>query len=150
MPYSDLRKGRRSIAHQEYLITTVCLDRRPVFSTEANTAAFSEQIHQDPHWLAWVLMPDHFHGLLRLSEGESLSEIVRALKGRTAREIADLHWQPNFYDHALRAEEDRLAIARYLLGNPIRAGIVSSLREYPHWGCQWFTPGDDPDGLDDR
>ncbi len=147
MPYSDLRKGRRSLAHQEYLITTVCRDRHPVFSDPVNAEAFADQIRREPQWLAWVLMPDHFHGLLRLAEGESLSRIVRSLKGRTARAIVDLRWQPNFHDHALRAEEDRLASARYLLGNPVRAGLVSSLREYSWWDCRWFTPGDDPDVL---
>jgi hypothetical protein len=39
-----------------------------------------------------------------------------------------------FYDHVLRAEEDRAAVIRYLLENPIRAGLVRNLLEYPYWG----------------
>ena len=43
-------------------------------------------------------------------------------------------WQGGFYEHVLRAEEDRAAVIRYLLENPIRAGLVQELRQYPYWG----------------
>ena len=33
-----------------------------------------------------------------------------------------------------RAEEDRAAVIRYLLENPIRGGLVHDLHNYPYWG----------------
>jgi len=47
-------------------------------------------------------------------------------------------WQEGFHDHALRREEDLQATARYIIGNPVRAGLVPSVRDYPHWDAIWF------------
>ena len=38
-------------------------------------------------------------------------------------------WQPGFYDRALRREDDRKAVARYILTNPLRAGLVGSMHQ---------------------
>jgi len=47
-------------------------------------------------------------------------------------------WQSGFHDHALRHEEDLKAAARYLVANPLRAGLVKSLRDYPFWNAVWL------------
>lgn len=63
---------------------------------------------------------------------------MNKLKGRSARAINKQldrngpFWQRSFYDHALRREEDRLQLARYVVANPLRAGIVERLGDYPH------------------
>ena len=44
----------------------------------------------------------------------------------------------NDYDHALRADEDVLAAARYIVANPLRAGLVGSIRDYPFWDAVWL------------
>ena len=152
MPYTALRTGRRSIAGQEYLVTTVTHARRPLFTHERPRAALIDNCRTaadlgELEWLAWVVMPDHFHGLLRLGNHLSLSECIRRLKGRTARKIPGPVWQPSFHDHALRADEDRNVAARYLLANPVRAGLCRRLRDYPHWYCSWLAPGDDTDAF---
>jgi len=96
-------------------------------------------------WLAWVVMPDHFHALLSLSGVDSLGEVMNKLKGRSARIInkrlgrTGPFWQQSFHDHALRSDEDRLEIARYVVANPLRAGIVGRLGDYPHWDCMWLS-----------
>lgn len=95
-------------------------------------------------WLAWVIMPDHLHALLRLGDGTELAGLMQTVKGRSARRInalrggTDRLWQPHFHDHALRAEEDRVAAARYIVSNPLRAGLVSRIGDYPHWDCVWL------------
>ncbi|MDZ7753145.1 MAG: transposase [Gammaproteobacteria bacterium] len=150
MGYGDLRKGRRCIEGQEYLVTTVCSERRPVFSNATNMRLFVAEIRRletqgDVDWLAWIVMPNHFHGLLRLKGNRCLPDIMRLLKGRSARALGGPTWQEGFHDHALRKEEDRCAVARYLLANPVRAGIAVSLRDYPYWHCTWLAHGDNPD-----
>ena len=47
-------------------------------------------------------------------------------------------WQPAFHDRALRADDDRIAIARYIVGNPIRAELVSDLKDYPFWNAVYL------------
>jgi REP element-mobilizing transposase RayT len=92
--------------------------------------------------VAWVVMPDHVH-LLASVEGERLAMVMRRLKGRTGRAFlpgqgrAGPLWQRGYHEHALRREEDVVTIARYVCANPVRAGLVRSVRDYPLWDCCW-------------
>ena len=43
-------------------------------------------------------------------------------------------WQDSYYDRVVRAEEDLGGIARYIIENPVRAGLVKSPLEYPFVG----------------
>jgi REP element-mobilizing transposase RayT len=47
-------------------------------------------------------------------------------------------WQNGFHDHALRQEEDLAEVARYIVANPLRAGLVERLGDYPHWHAIWL------------
>ncbi|PSQ91246.1 MAG: transposase [Proteobacteria bacterium SW_6_67_9] len=143
MGYADLRKGRYSAPGYEYLVTTVCARRRPVFANAGAAQRLVECLQSlDAEearvtWLAWVVMPDHFHGLLALAEGKSLGGAMQRLKGRSAHSIGGPLWQKGFHDHALRLEEDREALARYVVANPLRAGLVDRIETYPYWYCAW-------------
>ena len=69
----------------------------------------------------------------------TLSRWVGALKRWSVRqakaEVGEtLTWQPNFYEHVLRREEDVSVTARYIIDNPVRKGLVSTWREYPWCG----------------
>ncbi len=89
-------------------------------------------------------MPDHVHWLLELAERGSLSSIVQQCKSVSAHGI-NKHlnrrgkvWQAGFHDHALRTEESLIAAARYIVANPIRAGLCDRIEEYPHWDAIWI------------
>mgnify|MGYP000253525511 CR=1 FL=1 len=144
MSRTDLYKGRYSEKNREYFITFVCKNRINVFSDEnvarifCKTIAINE-IQCDCRWLTWVLMPDHFHGLLRLGEKLSLSQTIKRLKGSSARKInvelaqSESIWQQGFFDRALRKCDDRKQVARYIVANPLRKKLVSSIGDYAYW-----------------
>lgn len=148
MSYGDLRRGRYSEPGREYLITLVTHGRCRYFENlRAARALIAEMRELESRgvlaWLAWVVMPDHPHGLVSLGETADLSTAMNGLKGRSARAINRLiaregaFWQPGFHDHALRREEDRLHIARYIVANPLRAGLAERVGDYPHWDSVW-------------
>lgn len=93
--------------------------------------------------LAWVLMPDHLHWLVILQKND-LEALMRRVKSRSAIAInAALRsegrvWQKGYHDHAARIEEDLQAMARYVVANPLRAGLVQTLRNYPLWDAVWL------------
>ena len=87
--------------------------------------------------LAFVIMPDHLHWLLCLEQA-TLSTVVGAVKSVTAHAYGCTLWQEGFHDHALRKEEDLVETARYIVANPLRAGLVKRLGDYPHWHAVWF------------
>jgi hypothetical protein len=41
-------------------------------------------------------------------------------------------WQEGYHDHGLRDGDDYRARLRYLLENPVRAGLAGRVGEYPH------------------
>ena len=89
-------------------------------------------------------MPDHFHGLLEgRSEHSQLTELVRRFKQSTAfhyrRRTGDVLWQPGYHEHVLRSEEATGSIARYILENPIRAGLAIAVGEYPYCGSRIYS-----------
>ena len=47
-------------------------------------------------------------------------------------------WQRAFFDHGLRDDEDTAKVARYIVANPLRAGLVTKLGDYPHWDAIWL------------
>ena len=42
------------------------------------------------------------------------------------------------HDRALRRDEDLLAVARYIVANPLRAGLVRRVGDYPLWDAVWL------------
>ncbi len=81
-------------------------------------------------------MPDHVHMLLVPAVGGDVIRFVQQVKSLAAREYlarggSGRLWQRGFYDHMARHEEDVAAMARYIVGNPVRAGMVEDSSAYP-------------------
>ncbi|HEX5126846.1 MAG TPA: hypothetical protein VFW00_08900 [Rhodocyclaceae bacterium] len=47
-------------------------------------------------------------------------------------------WNHGFHDHALRAEEDVQTVTRYIIANPLRAGLVEQIGDYAYWNAIWL------------
>ncbi|TLM79894.1 REP-associated tyrosine transposase [Microbulbifer harenosus] len=139
-----LRAGRVSESNRVYLITAVCHKRQAIFSSFENGRAFVHAIRdvEQAITLCYVVMPDHIHWLLQLAEDADLSQAVQKAKSLTTMALRKSWsgpiWQRGFHDHALRKEEDIQAFARYVVANPLRAGLVKSLRYYSLWDAIWL------------
>ena len=147
--YSALRKGRHSRAGQIYLVTFTTARRQCHFAEWRVASDAARWLSAPANWpnanlLAWVLMPDHWHGLIELRGDSCLSTSVGDCKGRTARALRISHpwlgpiWCPGFHDRAMRRSDELKAAARYLLNNPVRAGLVQRIGEYPFWDAIWL------------
>lgn len=91
---------------------------------------------------AYVVMPDHFHGIIEIHstgvetpcQGVStgikkwqpgcLGSIINHFKRACTVRIRDMHhpnfaWQPRFYDHVIRSDEDLCRIREYIKNNPL-------------------------------
>ena len=149
MSYDALRRGRRSLNNQVYCITAVTRDRQPVF-TDINSACLLirelRHLHEAGiiNSLVWVVMPDHLHWMLQLNEDCQLSQAVKSLKACSALAINNYLGgqgslrQRAYYDRAARKADDLRQLARYIIANPIRAGLVERIGDYPHWDCIWL------------
>ncbi|MCH8989105.1 MAG: transposase [Chloroflexi bacterium] len=96
----------------------------------------------------FVLMPNHVHGIICLTDGQHssvgagfkpaltspqskprhrLPEIIRGFKTFSSRSINQLRgtagapvWQRNYYEHVVRGEDDLDHIRRYIIENPLK------------------------------
>jgi putative transposase len=143
-----LRIGRHTEQNRIYLLTANTLKREPVFRdyTLGRKVVHQFKQAQDQGFadsLAFVVMPDHFHWLIQLQKG-SLGQLMCQTKSLSTRSInaatgrTGSLWQQTFHDHALRREEDLVKLARYVVANPLRAGLVEKLGDYPLWDAIWL------------
>lgn len=83
-------------------------------------------------------MPDHIHWLMQLVGSQTLANVVKTIKSKTTVQLGNPIWQAGYFDHAIRSVEDIQDIARYIVANPIRAGLVKKVGDYPHWDAIWL------------
>jgi putative transposase len=149
MPRDDLLKGRVSAPGHAYHITTCTEGRRPLFQDFDLGRLLVKEMRQLNdnnllHSFAWVIMPDHLHWMFQLDDRLNLSNLVKKLKARSSHAINARTerqgpvWQRGFHDHAIRRDEDLRAVARYIIANPLRAGLVKHIGEYPLWDATWL------------
>ncbi len=147
MPCTALLQGRVSLVGQYYVVTTVTRGRRTLFDSLVHGrlvihAIRARDLAGYTQTLACVVMPDHIHWLLRLMKS-SLSEVVGRFKGCVALDLNRLRhtrgsvWQSGFHDHAVRTDESLERIARYVIENPMRAGLVTDIGAYALWHSAW-------------
>ena len=150
--YSSLRNGRRSLTGQYYHIIACTAERRRVFTNfqcgrEVVRSLRRLQAQGIATSIAFVVMPDHLHWLMQLHHQKSLSVCVGSMKSFATRSIIAKNlrrgpvWQQGYMDRAIRREEELLPVARYIIANPLRAGLVEHIGEYPLWDSIWM---DDP------
>ncbi len=140
--------GVSYVGYQRYFLTTCTADRHRAFEREQITQGCILQLRRscaayDFALVAYCFLPDHLHLLVYgTSERADLKAFAAHYKKLTgfeyARRVGRLLWQPGYHDRVLRDEESTEAIARYILENPIRAGLARELGEYPFAGSDLY------------
>jgi len=96
----------------------------------------------DGWWVgSYVVMPDHVHFFARPAvDARSKAEWVGMWKSVSARRIAatlsikPCIWQPDYFDRYLRSSESYSEKWQYVEQNPVRAGLVISVEDWPYRG----------------
>lgn len=115
----------------------------------------------------YVVMPNHFHGIMILRRGiaryaptsgrfgkmapGSLSAIVRSFKSAATRRINGLRgtpgtpvWQRNYYEHILRNGAELNEIREYVANNPLKWELDSENPERARHAVPLRNHGHDP------
>ncbi len=87
--------------------------------------------------IAWCVMPNHVHVVVRPRPGEELAKITHSWKSFTSNGInkalgrKGTLWQPDSFDHLIRDADDLERSVQYVLDNPRAAGLSN----WPWSGC---------------
>ncbi len=77
-------------------------------------------------------MPDHLHALISFPYERPMKQIIADWKRFLATNL-NIDWQRDFFDHRLRRDESFVQKADYIRANPVRAGLVSSIEDWPYF-----------------
>ncbi len=109
----------------------------------------TQQIRKNVELDEWVVMPNHFHGIVIINENinpvetccgmslpqkynrfskpisQSLSMIINHFKSAVTRQchkigFTHFSWQPRFYEHIIRNEIELNTIRNYIINNPTK------------------------------
>lgn len=99
--------------------------------------------------LAWCVMPNHIHVLIREKSGWPLGGVIKSWKGYTARVInqhlgrTGTFWAADYFDRRTRDRDQFEATAIYIEANPVKAGLCAEAKDWP-WssaGARMSTSG---------
>ena len=150
-----MRYRRVFLPGASYFFTLIVHQRAPLFSdplaVDLLTRAVRKVQTERPFMLeAQVVLPDHLHVLWTLPEGDTdYPTRVRLIKAAFTRLILRTHplaerspsrvakgeqavWQRRYWEHTIRNERDFQAHLDYIHINPVKHGLVSAARDWPH------------------
>ncbi len=127
-----------------YSLTFCTESRRPFFTEAASVDLVLKHFQQQTDLeafalLAYCFMPDHVHllieGLVDTSDCKRFISRAKQFSGfYYARQFGTKLWQRYGYERVLRNDEATLDLVRYMVANPVRAGLVTSPRDYAFVG----------------
>ena len=137
-------KGFDYLGRHRYFLTFCTSGRQRLFVNPAIVECVLTQFRRaaDQHAIAlsaYCFMPDHVHllagGLAENSDGRKFISLAKQLAAfHFARQFGSRLWQHYGYERVLRGEEDTLSVARYIIANPLRARLATSVFDYPFLG----------------
>ena len=140
----DAYRGRVRVA-----FTTCVAARQPLFVAPHVVEPLVQTLSQavEKHFCSvaiYCFMPDHLHlVLLGADECADTWKAMVDFKQRSGFWLSQhrpgVHWQKDFYDHVIRADEDLRAQLRYVANNPVRRGLVANWAAYPFTGAIGFN-----------
>ena len=120
-----------------------CWLQRPEIAQLA-VAALRHFAGQRYELLAWCIMPNHVHVVVRPLGAYTLPQILKSWKGFSGKVANRLlkrqgeFWQPEYYDHLVRDAHDLTPAIHYVLQNPAKAGL-------DNWPWVWADEETKPD-----
>ena len=153
----DIR--RYYIPNSIVFVTQVVARRAPIFGNEQHLLLLRSVLHnvKELHpfvMLAYVFLWEHFHLLVKPDMGVTHSEIMHSIKlnytkqYKTALAIQGSmrFWQPRYWDHVIRDEDDFSFHMDYIHYNPVKHGVAAKPEGWPHSSYSyWRQRGAYPD-----
>ncbi len=86
--------------------------------------------------IAYVVMPNHVHLLIKVFNDWPLAKVIHSWKSYTAHEISKYEsfnghlWQREYWDRFIRDENHFAKVVQYIHENPVKAGLVDNAEDW--------------------
>ena len=146
---SESRSRFHGLTRRHFAILESCLDKATTGPTWLADARIADLVAEALHYRdglhyrldAYSIMPNHVHVVFAPLAGgtlpKSLSSIMHSLKRNSAKRAnqilnrAGTFWEHESFDHYIRNRAEWNRIVKYLLENPVKAGLVKCWQEWP-------------------
>jgi len=130
--------------HQYYHLYNRTNNRELLFKSEENYRYFKEKYHRYFRncfkTVAYCLMPTHFHFLINVLSLDQLTikkNLAALLSGYTKSINIRFQrhgslFQPRTKARRVQDDEHLITVIKYMHQNPVRAGLVNKLEEWPY------------------
>ena len=142
-------RGFPYVGCYRYFVTTCTFLRKPYFADPEHARNLAARIvplfaAHSFEVVAYCVMPDHVHLLVEgFTDNADFRRAIRVWKLQSGHAWRVQHenplWQIGYWERVLRDGDDIRAIVRYVLENPVRAGLSSRGVDYPFSGSTRFS-----------
>ena len=133
-----------------YALNFPTLERRQAFVDAASVSLVWTQIvractEKGFEVIAYCFMPDHLHLVVEgLSDTADCKGFIKSAKQYSGYYYARANgrarlWQRYGHDRIIRADAEFVDSVRYVVANPVKAGLAQAPRQYPFLGSQRWT-----------
>lgn len=146
-----------------FFFTVVAFGRRDILTLPTTRTALRKALDQTRgerpfETVAAVLLPDHLHTVWQLPPGDGdFSTRWRLIKTRGTRAVQGegldvtspretrrrRHergvWQPRFWEHLVRDNDDLRRHVDYVHWNPVKHGLVKRVQDWPYSTCRRYV-----------
>ena len=148
-PYPPRSEHLPYVGRLHYFLTFCTDQRRRVFLEAVRVDLVRAQIVRAAREIrfeisAYCFMPDHLHllvsGLEETSDAKAFISRSKQYSGYDfKREYRAPLWQRYGHERVVRDDEELALTIGYIVGNPVRAGLVRDPAEYPFLGSERYT-----------
>ncbi|MFB2771712.1 transposase [Pelatocladus sp. BLCC-F211] len=146
---------------QFYLLTVACYEHQSHMHSESrrqqllnmifnyfgnlgNEEMSTEALTTNLTICAWIILPNHYHLLVRVANFEILSELFRKIHGTLSRQwnlednITKRKVWYRWSDRAIRSERHYYTTLNYIHYNPVKHGLVTSPYDWVESSVHWY------------
>lgn len=142
-----------------YFLTSRTLGRKPFFNTDSKKKILLDVIREairryGCNLIAWVVLSNHYHLLLKIKEGKQLPDLLRNIHANSSRLLNKsenlqgraIWW--NYWDHGIRDEADFWKHFNYINHNPVKHGYVKEMSDYKFSSYNYWLKKKGQDWID--
>jgi putative transposase len=131
------------------IVTGACYEHAIMLPTAMRLAWFEDELlrhiqNQRVPCAAWVVLPNHYHILVKIDDMKQFSRTQGQLHGRTSLQMnreddeAGRKVWHRCQDRCMRGEAHYYTTLNYLHNNPVKHGYVKKWGDWPYSSFHWY------------